>query len=132
MKRIINYCCAALVLLYAGHTQCTEEKKPTLTQSIAIGSACGATEVTATGQLSSYAMNMKLQNKPLSRNPLHWYRGLPANILSMAPITAIQKTVSNEGQQWIEKQQGHAPSEAQKAAFAFMGGTLSAVAGTPG
>jgi hypothetical protein len=54
------------------------------------GIAVAATEVTLTGQVLNYMKNMKQLETPISRNPLHWYKGYCTHLGSMAPITAMQ------------------------------------------
>src|SRR3990167_1670286 len=94
-----------LALSYAGvnaaSTEPSTSKKlvtPTFWHSVAIGGLAGITEVSLLGQPLSYAMNQRVQSKPLATNPLAWYRGGLANAAGMAPITAIQQAVNCQGQ----------------------------------
>lgn len=127
-----TYYCAAALILYAALAQCNQTKEPTLFQSVVIGSMCGATEVGTTGQPLFYMTNMKVSKERLSKNPLQWYRGVGVNMGFMIPITAIQKTVVDQGEQWLQHHQGHKVSSSQKVGIAFCGGLASALASTPG
>lgn len=107
-------------------------------QSLAVGSATGATEVLAAGQVLTYMMNQVVQGRPIFAqektvlsNLLHCYRGGLTNVAGMAPITAIQMTANSEGQRMLQAWQGAPLSNAQKIGTAFAAGFLSALAATP-
>lgn len=104
---------------------------PTLWQGVAIGGLAGITEVSLLGQPLSYAMNQRVQSRPLATNPLAWYRGGLANAAGMAPITAIQQVVNLKGQTLLQQYQNAALSDTQKMTVALLAGATSALAATP-
>jgi len=78
-----------------GCTHAHETKTPeelTMLQQMGIGAATGCTEVSINHPLF-YLKNMSQQKKPISKNPLHWYRGFSVNFASMVPAIMIQVTV---------------------------------------
>lgn len=135
MKTVLRWFVITL-MCYVLQMHCSEPQKkpvvhPTLMQSVVVGSMAGVTEVCLLGQPLSYAMNQMVQSKPLSGNPLHWYRGCVANAAGMAPITAIQKAGSAQLQARMKEAQGHDLSDGQKMGASFVAGAASALASTP-
>lgn len=100
-----------------------------LAESIAVGGVVGAAEVALPGQIFSYGMNQAIKGKKFV-----WadaYKGGMVNMVSQAPITAVQKVVQVKGSRAIELAQGDELSDAEKVGVSYVAGVAGAVIDTP-
>ncbi|MGE0207086.1 MAG: MC/SLC25 family protein [Candidatus Babeliales bacterium] len=70
---------------------CIQATEHEMLKNAAIGAAAGSLASTAV-QPFFYWKNKSQQNMPFSKNPLHWFRGLPINISGYVPRSAVQNT----------------------------------------
>lgn len=75
---------------------CPQQNKEQLTntQGLAIGCISGAVGMTVYLPFA-YAQNRIVQKLAISKNPLHWYRGLPVVAGTVAAITGPQVLINN-------------------------------------
>jgi hypothetical protein len=109
----------------------TQARESTLREDITIGSLVGALEVGSVGQPLTYRVNMKINNQPLSKNPLHYYKGGLFHIGLITGVTALQVSVDGSLQRLLKQHPTDKLSTIQTAATGFTAGALSAIIATP-
>jgi solute carrier family 25 citrate transporter 1 len=110
-------------------THKTTTHKPTVGQSIIIGSAAGAAEVLIDHPL--WSIKTRIQNsKPFTLRPAVLYLGILPNAASVIPITAIQVGLDRFFQNWFFDNKKEATST-QKIISAFVAGVGSAFVSCP-
>lgn len=112
------------------HDRLTKEpkRKPTVSQSIVIGSVAGGVEVLADHPLWTIKTRLQ-QGQPFTLNPSVLYCGMIPNIASMIPITALQVGLDAGARKWVFKD---APlSDKQRMGSAFLAGVGSSFVSCP-
>ncbi len=108
-----------------------KKRSLSLREGSLVGFFSGATEVALTGQPLRYVSNMKALKIACSSHPLHWYKGFPVTVASMAPITALQKACRVQGEKMLQNGKSEELSALQKLCVASVSGALSALVATP-
>lgn len=105
--------------------------KLTPTDHTCIGAFAGALE-TCINQPLLALKNVLQEGRKLPINPLHYYRGLPLNVLMMSPLTATQFGANSACRSFLQKLTGREPAIGGTLMAAACAGTLSAVLASPG
>ncbi len=110
-------------------TQNSYKRKPTLWESLFMGSVAGGAEVIVDHPL--WVVKTRLQqNQPLSLDPRVLYRGIFPNAASMIPITAMQVGLNRLAQS-VFYNNSNDLSNVQRIGSAFFAGVGSAFASCP-
>lgn len=120
-----------------------------MVKSIIAGAGAGIAEVCILGQICSYlinqciprpgipakklSLNRKLWTQPgfISLYPRHIYKGVGVNAGSMAPITAIQNMIADQGKKWLEDTNQGQLTDAQQLMPPVGAGAIAAFVATP-
>jgi len=105
--------------------------KLTPTDHTCIGAFAGALE-TCVNQPLTALKNVLQEGRKLPMNPLHYYRGLPLNVLMMTPLTAAQFGANSACRSFMRNLTGQEPAIGGTLAAAAFAGTVSAGLATPG
>lgn len=118
-------------------------------KSTIAGAGAGIAEVCILGQICSYlinqciprpgmpakklSLNRKLWTQPgfISLDPRHIYKGVGVNAASMAPITAIQNMMADQGKKWLEHGKQGQLTDAQQLIPPVGAGAIAALVATP-
>eukprot|EP00210_Caulerpa_lentillifera_P000789 g764.t1 len=96
-----------------------------------IGAFAGAVE-TCVNQPLHALKNVLQDGRTIPRNPLHYYRGLPLNVMMMTQLTASQFGANSFCQSLLRKLTRQELSNGGIMASAAAAGTLSAILASPG
>ncbi len=104
-------------------------------QAILGGAAAGAAEVAVDHPF--WTLKTRYQNDQIPKaekftmDPRVLYRGFWPNILSMAPITALQVSVAAGLKSVFHRDNNHPPSELEALSYSAAGGAVSSIVGGP-
>mmetsp|Transcript_13844 Transcript_13844/g.28571 ORF Transcript_13844/g.28571 Transcript_13844/m.28571 type:complete len:271 (-) Transcript_13844:297-1109(-) len=101
------------------------------TQNASVGMTVGMIEVLIL-QPFNYAKNMVQQQRPISMNPAHMYRGVVPNCINMGSCTMIQFAVGGKLKNIVSGgNQDYTFSLQEEMACGIAAGSVSALAGSP-
>jgi len=111
--------------------QVKETKKPLSTwANAAIGAVAGSVEVFI-NQPFVAVKNALQEKRPVSLNPLFFYRGVVINSSSIAPITAVQFAVNGVMANYFTDNGARKLTDLERLASGAVGGAVSAFVSSP-